>query len=170
LTEHPERVLARRPSGGFRLESGEGVIEAVPVQGGRCLEGDKALRGCRLERLDEPAGFVLLKADGEECGRTQRLPGIGRDASLRYLQLVDGRLFRILLRGTRQTRFELLGWETPGAYLVAHPEAAGRWRVSPCAAAAGLGETAVLSVLFAAEMLDMEESAETDPADVSGGS
>jgi hypothetical protein len=155
--EHPGHLLTRRPSGGFILESADGSIEAVPVEGGRRLDGPDELRDCLLKRAGAHEGFVLFRAAGrEEAGRTQTLSGVGRDAGLSFIQLDDGRVFRVMLRGPREPRFELLGWETPGPYLVAWPTEEG-WKIRPEAACVGLGEIGPLTVLFAAEILEMEE-------------
>jgi hypothetical protein len=59
-------------------------------------------------------------------------------------------------RGPREGGFELLGWETPGAYLTAQPASDG-WKLAPTAACGGLVDLRAISVLFAAEVLDAEE-------------
>ncbi len=102
-------------------------------------------------------GFVLSAFDGRtEVGRTMPLVGSGRETGLRFLLLDDGRLFRIVLRGSPDGGFELLGWETPGAYLSARPEPSG-WKLVPTAACGGLTDLRAVSILFAAEILDSEE-------------
>ena len=50
----------------------------------------------------------------------------------------------------------MLGWETPGAYLVARPQSAG-WTIAAMPACGGLQEIESLLVLFAAEILDAED-------------
>jgi hypothetical protein len=83
------------------------------------------------------------------------LVGTGSEAGLKYLLLDDGRLFRVVLCGPRDGGFELLGWETPGAYLKARPQPRG-WSLVPTFACGGLEEIGVLSILFAAEVLVAE--------------
>jgi len=65
----------------------------------------------------------------------------------------DGRTYRLLLRGPADPRFELLGWEAPGAYLAARCDARG-WKVDPQPASSGLREILPLLVLLAAELLE----------------
>jgi len=84
------------------------------------------------------------------------LVGVGSEAGLKFLLLDDGRLFRIVLGGSRDGGFELLGWETPGAYVRAQPESNG-WKLIPMAACGGLTDLRAISILFAAEILDLEE-------------
>ncbi len=84
------------------------------------------------------------------------LVGSGRETGLKFLLLDDGRLFRIVLVGLRSGGLELLGWETPGAYLRARPEPSG-WKLIPTAACGGLTDLRAISILFAAEILDSEE-------------
>ena len=113
--------------------------------------------GWLLERTTaEEAGFVLRDADeGAELGRTMPLVG-AVEAGLKFLLLDDGRLFRIVRRGAREGGFELLGWDTPGAYLEARAVEGG-WTLVATVAGGGIGDLTALSVLFAAEILDMEE-------------
>ena len=72
-----------------------------------------------------------------------------------YLLLADGRLFRIVGRGPRDARFELLGWQMPGAYMIARPEPEG-WRICPAPSCGAIADTGVLTILFAAEILAAE--------------
>ena len=154
LRDHPERLLTCRPAGGFTLESTSGeTIVALPEKVGRRVEGPDAVRGCLLIRSVDPPGFVLRRSeDDSEVGRTQPAAEV---ASLVLLE--DARMFRIVLRGARDPRFELSGWETPGAYLVARPEQ-DCWRISPSPACGGIPDITVLSVLFAAEIVESEAS------------
>ena len=87
------------------------------------------------------------------------LVGGGREAGLKFLLLDDGRLFRIVLRlsgSPPEGGYELLGWETPGAYLRARPEPSG-WKLVATAAGGGLTDLQAISILFAAEILNSEE-------------
>lgn len=159
MTEHPLRSLRRTGSGGFALESdGAGAIRMEPAREGWKVvaEGEEA---CWLLARGGQAwgGFILREADGEsEAGRTMALPGSGREPDLRYLLTSDGRLYRIRLRGPREGRYELQGWEVPGAYLTARPERDG-WKITPEPASSGLREIRPLMILLAAEILDSEE-------------
>jgi hypothetical protein len=154
LRDHPEQLLTRRPAGGFTLEStSEKTIVVLPQGADRRVEGPEAVRGCLLIRSVDPPGFVLRRSeDDSEVGRTQ---SAAEAASLVLLE--DARVFRIMLRGAREPRFELTGWETPGAYLVARPEQ-DHWRISPRPACGGMSDITVLSVLFAAEIVESEAS------------
>jgi len=140
-------------AGGFRLEvDGTAALIVRPEPSGWQLDGG-ATKGWRLNRQRSGAdGFVLRRAGEDEAGRTMRHPGSGSEAGLSYLLLDDGRLFRVVLRGPRDARFELLGWETPGAYLVARPEQVG-WSIRPTAAGECLERTESMLILFAAEVL-----------------
>jgi hypothetical protein len=89
------------------------------------------------------------------------LVGGGCEAGPKFLLLDDGRLFRIVLRlrlrgSPPDGGFELLGWETPGAYLRAWPEPSG-WKLVATAAGGGLTDLQAISILFAAEILNSEE-------------
>lgn len=159
ILDHPEQILERSPTGGFTLKPRGGQpTHLVPADDGRRVEGPEGLHGYRLAPAGEGSGgFVLRAPEGDrEAGRTLPLEGFGRDARLIHLMSEDGRLFRIVLRGTREIWFELQGWETPGAYLVARPVSEG-WKISPTAACGGLSEISALSILFAAEILEADE-------------
>ena len=69
--------------------------------------------------------------------------------------MADGRVFRVVLRGPEDARFELLWWETSGAFLTARPGPQD-WTITPEPAAAGLQEIRPLLILFAAEILHAE--------------
>jgi hypothetical protein len=159
VVDHPDRSLARLSNGGFEIEAaGQRKIRVDPAGDSWRIDGGKALQGWVLRRTaSDAAGFVLSGADGRtEAGRTMPLVGTGREAGLRFLLLDDGRLFRIVLRGPREGGFELLGWETAGAYLTARPVASG-WTLAPTPAGGGLEDLTAISILFAAEILDAEE-------------
>ena len=100
---------------------------------------------------------MLRGAGGAEVGRTMPVVGGEGRAGLKFLLLDDGRLFRIALRGPRDGGFELLGWETPGAYIIARPEPNNGWSLIPTAACGGLTDLQAISVLMASEILDSEE-------------
>jgi hypothetical protein len=80
----------------------------------------------------------------------------------RDLLLSDGRVFRFVLRGPDDARFEVSGWETPGAYLTARPTKRG-WRITPEPASAGIHDIRPLLILFAAEILDSEAPGTAQP-------
>jgi hypothetical protein len=159
MSEHRERELRRTAAGGFALEvAGTGTIRLQPEPGGWRVAGKGELDGWFLHRGSlSSVGFILMEADGTtEAGRTMSLPGTGRDADLRYLFTSDGRLYRMRLYGPRDGRYELQGWEVPGAYLTARP-GSRNWKISPDPASSGLREIRPLLILFAAEILDSEE-------------
>jgi hypothetical protein len=158
--EHELRRVVRLPQGGFVVHAGSGDHCVVPVQDGWAVEGDDEIGGCSLRR-SRNSGFVLRGQDGaREVARTMPLVGVGIESGLRFLLLEDGRLFRIVLRGPRDGRYELTGWETTGAYVTARPEAKG-WRLEPSTACAGLKDIRLLCLMLAAEVLDAEEASHT---------
>jgi hypothetical protein len=152
--------VARLPEGGFEIKAaGRTTIRAHPSDGGWRIDGSEGAGNWLLKRTtDEARGFVLLASGGsedEEIGRTMPLAG-AVEAGLKFLLLDDGRLFRIVRRGTRDGVFELLGWEAPGAYIEARPEATG-WMLVATTAGGGLVDLTAISILLAAEILDAEE-------------
>lgn len=156
--EAEARQVERLETGGFRIRAPQsGVIEVEPAAEGWVVRLSDPDSAWALRRSGPPqGGFILLAEDGEtEAGRTMTLGGLGFRPNLYYLLLGDGSLFRIVLRGPREGGFELLGWETPGAYLIARPDAAG-WTLTPTPASYGLPDLRALSVLFAAEILESE--------------
>ena len=155
---HPEQTIDRPAEGGFVITPRDGrPIRALPAEGGLRIEGPAPAGGCRLAHGDGPgARFVLLAEDGRaEIGRTTALQGANGTEGERNLVMADGRAYRLLLRGPADARFELLGWEAPGAYLTARPGPRG-WTVIPQPAASGLREIGPLLVLLAAEILESE--------------
>jgi hypothetical protein len=163
IFDHPDRTLARLAGGGFEIEAaGEQTTRAEPAGEGWRIEGPEAVQGWLLRRNDgEAPGFLLSGADGRtEAGRTMPLVGTGREAGLSFLLLDDGRLFRIVGGARLQGGFELLGWEMAGAYLAARP-AGDRWTIAPTAAGAGIADLTVISILFAAEILESERTLRT---------
>ena len=159
VIDHPDRYLVRKSNGGFEIEVvGQPTVRVDPCEEGWRIEGERDLEGWVLRRTaGDESGFVLGRADERrESGRTMPLVGTGRETGLRFLLLDDGRLFRIVRQGPRQVGFELLGWETAGAYLTAQPVANG-WTLAPTAASGGLIDLRAIVVLFAAEILDAEE-------------
>jgi len=162
LARHAERLLTALEAGGFRLECADGSGPELTVrrvgEGWFCSgDGSGAERLLRRGGPSEP-GFVLLeRPGGAEAGRTARLDGLGVAADLYYVLLGDGRLFRIGREDPREAGFDLTGWETEGAYLVARPGSGG-WRLTPTPACGGIADITVLSILFAAVILEAERS------------
>ena len=160
IVGHPAQHLVRRGAGAFVLEHEPGgpSLRADPARGGWDIEGDELAEDWFLRRDEGPGGGFSLRARGvdREVARTLALESVGHQRELRYLLMGDGRLFRIALRGPKDSRFELSGWETPGAYLTARPQAEG-WRIEPNPASGGIPDIRALSLLFAAEILDSEE-------------
>ena len=159
---HPDRTVARLPEGGFEIKAaGRATIRAQPSDGNWRIDGGEGSGAWLLKRAsDEARGFVLLASVGrageeEEIGRTMPLAG-AVESGLKFLLLDDGRLFRIVRRGTRDCVFDLLGWEAPGAYIEARPVATG-WMLVATTAGGGLVDLTAISILLAAEILDAEE-------------
>jgi len=154
----PDHHLAPLEDGGFALRAGNREpIRVQPVTGGWRVSGPPPVQGWTLRRGETAAVRFELRTSGagEPRGRSMPLAG-DRDAAVHYVLLDDGRLFRVVLRGPRDSRFEMLGWETPGAYLVARPQSEG-WTIAAMPACGGLQEIESLLVLFAAEILDAED-------------
>lgn len=165
VVDYQEMVLAPLPGGGFSLgASGQSPFRVTPDTRGFRVDGPGEVRGWRLVRAaGTTPGFVLRAGpEAEELAWTMPPLGLGREAGLRYLLLNDGRLFRIVLRGPRAGGFALLGWETPGAYFEARP-ATGGWNLIPLPASSGLEDIRALSLIFAAEILEWEETPVGNP-------
>jgi len=151
--------VARQPHGGFTLGVRGGTIARIqPSGGGWRVEGDPEMQDWQLRRAESAEGFVV--SDGQrELGRTMIAFGIDGKSAPRQLLLDDGRLFRIRPRAPRTGGMELVGWEVPGAYLLARPDPDG-WTIAPTAASGGIPDVRLLSLLFAAELLDADDSLE----------
>ena len=160
IVEHPTARLVRETDGGFELRVERGAtLRAVPLAEGWRIDGSDLPEGWSLRRaVDTGSGFLLSTGErpDDEAARTSGMCAGAGEREARSLLTADGRLFRIVLRGPRDGRFELVGWETPGAYLVARPESTG-WRIDPTSACGGIDDLRVIAVLFAAEVLDAEE-------------
>ena len=162
LVEHPEQVVRRLDGAGFTVQVGADVVlRAESSPSGlevRETAGDARWTLTR-RREGEPSGFVL-RAEGA-AGQAETMPRVGaardgEDAGTRFVLLEDGRLFRIVRRRPPDAGFELLGWETPGAYITARCEPEG-WRLIPAAACGGLSDIRALTLLLAAEILKAEQ-------------
>jgi len=148
--------VARRPDGGFDLgASGLPTAHVVPHSDGWRVEGDPGMRNWRLRRAETGRGFVASEGE-REIARTMIIVGMEGTTAPRNLLMDDGRLFRIQSGPPREGGFELLGWETPGAYLRARPEPDG-WKLVPTASCAGIEDLRALCLLFSAEVLDAEQ-------------
>jgi len=159
IVDHPDRFVTRSPGGGFEIEAaGEPPIRVEPSTDGWLVRGQDAAPRWVLGRAgEEGGGLVLIETETRtEAGRTMPLVGVDREAGPSFLLLKDGRLFRMIMRGPRRAGYELLGWETPGAYLVARPMTKG-WHIEATPAGGGIVDIAVITILFAAEILDCEE-------------
>lgn len=154
----PDRLARRLAGGGFSVGASEGApIRALPDGAAWRIEGSVDLEGACLERGAD-GGFVLRRAAGEGAIAESMPPdGFDRDERSRSILLEDGRLFRMVLRGPRHPRFELAGWETSGAYWIAQPASEG-WLLRPTPAGGELGDLDVLTILFAAEVLDSDDA------------
>ena len=167
VVDHAPRFVKRTSGGGgFTIEVvGRSPVLVEPCGHGWRVEGVKSLAGWLLRRESgRDGGFVLQDPDGTvEAARTMPPVGMAGVPGPRFLLLENGQLFRMVLRGPRDGGFELSGWETPGSYLVARPAADG-WNLVPQPACGGLADIQVLSLMFAAELLDAEDPLETGMA------
>ncbi len=152
------RVL-RDAAGGFLVEaeSGEPVVTArVAGEGWTVTAGADRAMG-RLSRDPSfPGGFVVEDpAEGEDglVGRTTREGGrAGLPASLLAR---DGRLFRVVARWSGEPCFDLVGQESPGAYLRSR-RGEGVVTIERTIAGRELDLAPEILLLFAAEILDAE--------------
>lgn len=148
--------LHRTPDGAFGFEDEAGWRLVVKRAGGRLvLEREGAASWVLEEHGWGAGGFVLRSSelpDAHEFGQTTRSEPSRDGASVVSLLLADGRLFRIVVRGVPDPRFELLGWEVDGAYLIASP-AGSSWRISRTPAGLELVAGTEILVLFGAEIL-----------------
>jgi hypothetical protein len=150
--------LATTREGGFRIDpdGGTAPLAASPAgEGWEVLEQPEGRRWSLLRDRSYPGGFVLRDAGGGESGRTTR--EAGEDGPPSNLLAPDGRLFEIRRRGAREARFELSGWEVPGAYLVARSGEDG-WEIARTDAGCALEVAPEVLILFAAEILDAAAS------------
>ena len=157
MIDHPEQNLERQGSGGFCLTAaGVKPIRVTAGDGGWTVSG-RGLDGWKLRRDTEGLGRFRLEQPGSDgsVAWTMAWPGGERHSVGCCLLMRDGRLFRLLLRGPRDARFELLGWETPGPYLVVRPTDTG-WSVRPEPACGGLEDLREILVLISAEVLDAD--------------
>jgi hypothetical protein len=153
---HEPRSVTRHPHGGFTLDRrAENEIRVVASQDGWNIEGDPEMQQWNLRRAGSSAGFVLAKGE-HEVARTMKPVGMNEATAPKNLLLDDGRLFRIVSLGPRESGVDLLGWETPGAYLRARPAADG-WTIEPTLACGGIPDVRALTLLLAAEVLEAEE-------------
>ncbi len=61
-------------------------------------------------------------------------------------------MWRIVLRGPADARWELTGWETAGAYLIARPDG-DAWTILRTAAGRKLAQVELLLALMSAEIV-----------------
>lgn len=148
--------LHRTSDGAIGLDDEAGWRLTMTRDGGRLvLERDGAASWVLEEHRLGAGGFVLRSSelpDAREVGQTTRSERTEDGASVVSLLLADGRLFRIVVRGLPDPRFELLGWEVDGAYLTASPIGTS-WRVSRTPAGMELVAGTEILVLFGAEIL-----------------
>ena len=154
----PEFRLIPLAGGEFRLEGHDGLfLGARPEGDARAIEGDRLPgRWYLREQSDERGCYVLTSGLGDqaqELGRTTRGPEGSREGGITYLLLGDGRLFRIIARGYRDKRLDLVSWETAGPYLSARQENS-EYRIARTPAGGKLDGVDEIVVLFAAEILD----------------
>jgi hypothetical protein len=148
--------LHRTSDGAFGFEDEAGWRLTVTRDGGALvLEQDGAESWVLEEHRHGAGGFVIRSRelpDARELGQTTRSEPTESGASIVSLLLADGRLFRIVARGFPDPRFELLGWEVGGAYLIASP-VGDAWRVHRTPAGEELEAGTEILVLFGAEIL-----------------
>lgn len=157
MNEHRQRRLIPAESGGFQLEHPRSTtIQVNRTAESWVVSGDGDVEGWCIR--DEERGFRLERNEGELAGRCLRTFMADRREPVVSVLLADGRLFRIGLRGPRDARFELTGWETPGAYFEARPTDDG-WTVTATAAGMGMQDAEPLVLILAAYVRRSEEEA-----------
>ncbi len=146
--------LATTREGGFRIDPGGGAAALVAGPAGEGWEVRQGPEGTRWSLLRDrsfPGGFVLRDSAGGESGRTTReADGEGPPVNL---LAPDGRLFRVRRRAADVARFELSGWEVPGAYLLARSDG-DEFEIARTDAGQRLDVAPEVLILFAAEILD----------------
>jgi len=146
--------LATTREGGFRIDTGGGDAPLVADPEGEGWEVRQGPDGPRWKLTRDgsyPGGFLLRGSQGGGPARTTREAACEGPPS--NLLAPDGRLFRVVRRGAAVTRFELTGWEVPGAYLVAHPDESG-FEIARTDAGRELDLAAEILILFAAEIVE----------------
>jgi len=163
VIDHPEQNLERLGTSGFCLTAASVESIRVVAEAEGWKVSGRGLEGWKLGRDAEGLGRFRLEQPGSDgsVAWTMAWPGEGRDSVGCCLLLRDGRLFRLLLRGPRDPRFELLGWETPGAYLVVRPAGAG-WSIRPEPACGGLEDLREILILISAEILDADADQDSE--------
>jgi hypothetical protein len=160
MIDHPPWRVERR-EGGFRLlAQGVAPVEARldAHDGSFTVHGLAESPVARLTRDRGDGGGFVLVAGETELGRTMVPLGLApEETGLRHVLLDDGRLFRILPRVTAEDGPELAPWEVGGAYLRARPDPP-RWLLVPLPSSGGIPSLGALSLLFAAELLDAEQT------------
>ena len=147
---------------GFVLEDGTGTrLSATPEDTGFRIEGRGTTRVMLTEVREQGGwGFLVSSSDADgsvELGRTTHAGGRDEGISPAWVLLEDGRLFRVVARGVRTGTVELLGDETPGAYVSARPDEGG-WMLSLTPAGSELEVGEILWILVAAEILALDRS------------
>jgi hypothetical protein len=105
---------------------------------------------------DTAGGFLLVRRDGAaevELGRSTPLEDEVEESAPTYLLLDDGRLFRLLLRGPEDPRYELCCWESTAPYLEARRVSATDWSLVPTLAGRELTGWDVILPLVATTVL-----------------
>ncbi len=150
---NPMRLAITR-EGGFRIDRGgdEAPLVADPDGEGWEVRQGPGQPLFRLSRdRSYPGGLVLRGGEAGEAVRTTR--EAGGEGPPSTLLAPGGRLFRVVRRGAGVTRFELTGWEVPGAYLVARPDESG-FEIARTDAGLALDLAAEILILFAAEIVE----------------
>ncbi len=159
-------VLTRRARGGFVLaESGGREWKAEPGLHGLVVTGKGSDPLHLIRVVDQGDGYVLrhgIAGDGEEVARSSRPPGGRMGVAGTSILREDGRLFRIVSRGTRTASYGLADWDSPGAFFEARPVTRG-WRFVPTLAGSLLAGAEPVLIVFAAEILDGEGSGADSP-------
>jgi len=150
------RLSLRAEPGGFSVGTPDGSSLVARSDGDAWIvtrSGDSVRWHLRRSEPRQ-SGFALSEGTGgTEAGSTTPLDVFAPRRSVRYLQLADGRLFRVVPASPREAGVELAGWESEGAYMIARPAAAG-WEIALTPASAGLADLEPMLILFGAEVLD----------------
>lgn len=153
--------MERDADGGFRVTDSEGPAwVATPATAGWSVRAPRDGRSFTLRC--EAASFVVCETGGQgesspvrEVARTLRWEETGGLVDGVFLLDEGGRLFHIqAVAGS--VRFELRGWEVPGAYWHADLEGVV-WRIDRTPAGRDLPNAFELLLVFAAELSRIAE-------------
>lgn len=148
------RVQCRPETVAIALAGGE-KVRMVSGKDGMYVIHAPGDADAELAPVSDAAGGWVLGGSGSGgfSGRTTPLEPDGAAGDGATILTGDGRVFRSVAVVDDDPRIELRGWETSGAYLVAHREPDG-WRIEATPAGLGLSPGHDLLVLWIAHLTE----------------